>query len=191
MRAPKIMLFDYNRAPIILLLKGQIKDGFPFNFTSLQKCSTNEFFNLETITPCHYIQHVTLHQNLVCLAITNVKYKDCNNFYQFLLLISGDVSLHPGPVQKSPAVNVNISEPLNKIGLCFLHININSLLPKIDELKCIANKTKTAIIGIIESKLDYTVRDLVVNLPGYDILRCDRNRHHCAGVACYIRKNLF
>ena len=35
---------------VILLLKFQIKDGFPFNFTSLQKCSTNEFFNLETIT---------------------------------------------------------------------------------------------------------------------------------------------
>ena len=175
---------------MILLLKGQSKDGFPFNFTSLQKCSTNEFFNLETIKPCHYIQHVTLHQNLVCLAITNAKYKDCNNFYQFLFLISGDVSLHPGPVQKSPAVNVNISEPLNKIGLCFLHININSLLPKIDELKCIANKTKTAIVGIIESKLDYTVRDLVVNLPGYDIFRRDRNRNG-AGVACYIRKNLF
>ena len=31
---------------VILLLKFQIKDGFPFNFTSLQKCSTNEF--LET-----------------------------------------------------------------------------------------------------------------------------------------------
>ena len=40
---------------IILLLRFQIKDGFPFNFTSLQKCSTNEFFNLETITSCHYI----------------------------------------------------------------------------------------------------------------------------------------
>ena len=35
---------------VILLLKFQIKGGFPFNFTSLQKCSTNEFFNLETIT---------------------------------------------------------------------------------------------------------------------------------------------
>ena len=101
------------------------------------------------------------------------------------------INLKSGSVQISPAANVNIWETLNKKGLHFLHININSLLPKIDELKCIANKTKTAIIGIIESKLDYTVRDLVVNLPGYDILRCDRNRHHCAGVACYIRKNLF
>ena len=78
----------------IILLKFQIKDGIPFNFTSLQKCSTNEFFNLETITSCHYIQHITLHQNLVCLAVTNLKYKDYNNFFQFLLLLSGDVSLN-------------------------------------------------------------------------------------------------
>ena len=142
---------------VILLLKFQIKDGFPFNFTSLQKCSTNEFFN--SITSCHYIQHIKLHQNLVCLAITNLKDKDYNNFYQFLLLLSGEVSLNPGPVLISPAVSVNIWEPLNRNGLHF-HININSLLPKFDELKCIANKTKAVIIGITELKLDHTAPDL-------------------------------
>ena len=111
-----------------------------------------------------------LHRNLVCLAITNLKFRNYNSFYQFLLLLSGNVSLNPGPVQISPPVNINIREPFNKKGLHFLHININSLLPKIDELKCIANKTKATIIGITESKLDHTVPDLQVNLPGYDIL---------------------
>ena len=86
-------------------------------------------------------------------------------------------------------MNINIWEPLNKKDLHFLHININSLLPKTDELKCIANKTKAAIIGIMESKLDHTVPDLEVNLPGYDILQCDRNRNG-GGVACHIRKDL-
>ena len=70
----------------------------------------------------------------------------------------------------------------------FRHININSLLPKIDELKRIANKAK-AIIGITESKLDLTVPDIEASLPGYDILRCDKNRNG-GGVACYIRKDL-
>ena len=82
-----------------------------------------------------------MHQNLVCLAITKLKYKDYNNFHQFLLLLSGDVSPNLGPAQISPPVNVNIWEPFNKKGLHFLHININSLLPKVDKLKCIANKT--------------------------------------------------
>ena len=58
-----------------------------------------------------------------------------------------------------------------------------------DEITCIANKTKAAVIGIKESKLDHTVPDSEVNLPGYDILRCDRNRN-CGGIACYIRKDL-
>ena len=141
---------------VIFLLKCQIKDVFPFSFTSLQICSTNEFFNLETTTSCHYIQHITLHKNLVCLAITNLKYKDYNNFYQFLLLLSGDVILNLGPVQISPTVFI---------------------LPKIDDLKCIANKTKATIIGITERKLEHTVHDLEVNFPGCDILGCDRNRY--------------
>ena len=130
-----------------------------------------------------------MHKNLVCLAITNLKYKDYNNFHQFLLLLLGDVSLNPGPVQISPAVNINIWEPLNKKGLRFLHNNINSLLPKIDELKWIANKIKATIIKITESKLDHTVPDLEFNLPGYDILRYDRNRNG-VGVGCHIRKDL-
>ena len=67
-------------------------------------------------------------------------------------------------------------------------LNINSLLPKIDELKYIANQAKVVIIGIVESKLDHTVPDLEVNLPGYDLLRCDRNRNG-GGVACYMRKD--
>ena len=78
------------------------------------------------------------------------------HIYQFLFLLSADVTLNPGPVQMSPAVNINIWKPLNKKGLHFLHININSLQPKIDKLKCIANKTKATITRITESKLDHT-----------------------------------
>ena len=71
----------------------------------------------------------------------------------------------------------------------FLQININSLLPKSDELNWFVNKTKATIIGTTKSKLDYNVPDLEVNLPGYDILWCDRNRNG-GGVACYISKDL-
>ena len=108
---------------VVFLLKLQIKDELASNFTSLQKCLTNEFFNLETITSCQYIQHIILHRNLVCLAITNLKYRNYNSFYQFLLLLSGDVSLNPGAVQISPPVNVNIWESFNKkVGIFFILI---------------------------------------------------------------------
>ena len=58
---------------------------------------------------------------------------------------------------------------------------------KKDKIRFIANKDEAAITGITES--NHTVPDLEVNLPGYDILRCDRNRNS-GGVACYIRKDL-
>ena len=86
-------------------------------------------------------------------------------------------------------MNFNIWEPLNKKGLHFLHININSLLPKIDKLKCIANNTKAAIIGITKTKHDHTIPGLDFNISGYDILRYDRNRNG-RGVAYYIKKDL-
>ena len=85
----------------------------------------------------------------------------------------------------SPAVNVNIWEPLNNNSFYFLHINVNNLLPKIHELKCAPSKAEAAIIGITESELEHAVPDLEVNLLGYDILQY-RNRNG-GGVACYIR----
>ena len=66
---------------------------------------------------------------------------------------------------------------------------MNSLLLKADEIRCIANKTKAAIIGITESKLDHTLPDLEVNFPEYHILWCHRNRKS-GGVTCYIKKDL-
>lgn len=76
-----------------------------------------------------------------------------------------------------------------KRGLHIIHININSLLLKIEELRIIASKTNIAIIGITESKLDKTVLNNEIKIPGYNIIRADRNRHG-GGVLCYIRDNI-
>ena len=53
----------------------------------------------------------------------------------------------------------------------------------------LVKKTKATFIAITESKLDHTIPDLEVNLPGFDILHCDKNRNG-GGFACYIRKDL-
>ena len=132
----------------IVSLKFQINDGFRFNFSLLQKCPKYDIFNLETLTSYSHIQHITLHTNFALFGVTNLKYKSYTNFYKFFLLLSGDVSLSPGPIQRSPDISSAILEPLNKKGLHFLHININSLLLKKDEIRWITNKTKAAVIGI-------------------------------------------
>ena len=76
-----------------------------------------------------------------------------------------------------------------KRGLRFIHLNINSLLSKIEELRYIAKSTNAAVIGICESKLDASVLDPEISIDNYKILRCDRNRQG-GGVACYVRNDL-
>ena len=78
----------------------------------------------------------------------------------------------------------NIWTPFENRGLHFLHLNINSILPKIEELREIAKLSKATIIGISESKLDEHVLDGEISIVGYKLIRADRNRHG-GGVACY------
>ena len=69
------------------------------------------------------------------------------------------------------------------------HLNINSLLPKIDELRHITRLSNAAVIGICESKLDKSISNSEILIDNYDILRCGRNRNG-GGVACYIRHDV-
>ena len=57
----------------------------------------------------------------------------------------------------------------NKRGLHLIHLNINSLLSKIDELQELARKTRATVIGITESKLDGSVLDGEINIDGYEL----------------------
>ena len=70
-----------------------------------------------------------------------------------------------------------------------MHLNVNSLLPKIDELRHMARLSNAAVIGICESKLDKSITNSEILIDNYDLLRCDRNRNG-GGVACYIRNDL-
>ena len=74
-------------------------------------------------------------------------------------------------------------------GLHFIHLNARSLLPKLDELNVLASKTKAAVIDVSETRLDDSVEDSEVELPGYSILRHDRNRNG-GGVCIYLRSDL-
>ena len=109
-------------------------------------------------------------------------------FYQILLLLSGDISLNPGPSEMQ-FIDEKTWKPLKTRGLYFCHLNMNSLLSKIDELSDITNYIKPVILGITESKLDSSVTNAEVNINGYSIIRNDRNRNG-GSVACYIRNDV-
>ena len=122
-------------------------------------------------------------------SISKLKYRNWNSYFHLLILLSGDISLNPEPNHQHKLQCLKEWNIFKSRGLHFIHLNINSLLPKIEELWIIAKSTNTAIIGISESKLDEPVLEPEIQIHDYKILRCDRNVHG-GGVACYIRTYL-
>ena len=117
-------------------------------------------------------------------SLNHLKLSNNSSYLKYIQLLAGDLELNPRPNQ----VNT-LWDPFNNKGLHFVHLNINSLLPKIDELRTIARDTKAAIIALTESKLDATIFDSEISISGYNVLRKDRNRHG-GGVTCYIRSDI-
>ena len=153
----------------------------------LHSCSRRDFFTCESINICNGISQAYLKSSLNFFTLSKLRYKRNPSFFKHILLLSGDISLNPGPIQSQ--LNSDTWSPFKRRGLHFIHLNINSLLPKIDELRHIAKETKVQVIGISETKIDNSVPNEEISIEGYDILRLDRNRRG-GGVACYIRNDI-
>ena len=104
------------------------------------------------------------------------------------LLLSGDINLNLGSAARHQLNNPKFEAFNNKV-LHLIHLNVNSLLPKIDELRNIAKSSNAAVMGITETKSGNTVYDFEVTIDGYSTVQNDRNRKG-GGVACYIRSNI-
>ena len=59
-----------------------------------------------------------------------------------------DYQLDPLSVVGSGVWNI-----FKKRGMHFIHLNINSLLPKIDEIRYVAKLTNAIVVGLSETKL--------------------------------------
>ena len=94
-----------------------------------------------------------------------------------ILILSGDITLNPGPVYNHHPPNLNKWGKFKINGLHLLHLSVNSLLPKIDELRYIAKLSNAAVKGIAESELDNCILDSEIQIDNYQILRFDRNRN--------------
>ena len=231
----------------------------------------NELFMIQYITTADVIRYNHIKNQSSLYALTKLKFSKHHSYFKYLLILSGDINLHPGPVKYPCSVsakpvrkriiscekcwlwlhkkcdptlklennsssickpcqnkshdnldNVWVEFPFdddffgdkeipsfdekinndayktdpvadwkafNKRGLHLIHLNINSLLSKIDEQWEIARKTRATVIGITESKLDGSVLDGEINIDGYKLVRSDQNRHG-GGVACYIRSDI-
>ena len=77
------------------------------------------------------------------------------------------------------------------VNLVIAHVNLNSLLNKTNHVFSLLCTSKVDLLSISESWLTSDIPDSFVNLPNYDLVRCDDPdgiRKH--GVAIYIHNNL-
>ena len=67
----------------------------------LKCCPNSEYFSIEIIKITNDISSAEIRGDLGCFIFNQFcfKRKKCLKFYQFLVLLSGDISLNPGPSQ--------------------------------------------------------------------------------------------
>ena len=71
-------------------------------------------------------------------------------------------------------------------GILLFHLNIHSLLPKIEELRTYILNSPIKILCINETFLDSSVDNSEIQIPGFHLFRNDFSRN-CGGVALYFR----
>ena len=128
--------------------------------------STSKIFTYESIDACNLLHASHIHHAFMFFVLSKFKYRNKDSFFKLLLLLSGDVSLNPGPSHINQTSDNNEWDAFKAQGLHFIHININSLLPKIEELCSIACQSNTAVIGISESKLDKSIFNSETKIDG-------------------------
>ena len=95
-----------------------------------------------------------------------------------------DYQLDPLSVVSNDAWNI-----FQKRGMHFIHLNINSILPKTDEIRYIAKLTNATIIGLSETKFGNAVLSSELEIKGYDLVRFDRSQRGL-GVTCFVKNSI-
>ncbi len=78
-----------------------------------------------------------------------------------------------------------INETSKYKGLKLAHINIRSLVNKVDQLRVILDGSPIDVLAVSETWLDDAIMDHEMNIEGYSFYRNDRNRNG-GGVALYV-----
>ena len=80
------------------------------------------------------------------------------------------------------------SLPANR-GFKIASLNVNSLIKHIDDLRIFLADNLVDVLAINESKLDDSIKNCELYIPGYEIIRSDRNRNG-GGVCFYIKTSI-
>ena len=84
------------------------------------------------------------------------------------LMLPGGINLNPGSVTIYQ-IKDHKFDVFNCKELHFIHLTIDSLLHKIDELHYAAKSSNAAVIGVSETQLDNIIYDSEVAIDGYNL----------------------
>ena len=165
------------------------------------KNENKEFLRDRTFCILEQIEKNTFWKRLSQDALSKVHLNKYGSCFKFILLMSGVISLNPGPTvpkrndilwelvpfhicsfstermdDKLDYLSVVSNDTWNIFqnrGMHFIHLNINSILLKIDEIRYIANLTNATVIGLRKTKFDNTVLSSELEIEGYGLVRSD------------------
>lgn len=100
-----------------------------------------------------------------------------------LLLLSGNIKPNPGPEVQTPCDFKSLQ------GLKIIHLNVRSLLPKIDQVRIWVKSTAADVIVISETWLTKSISNNDIHINGFEIYRADRPAKG-GGVAIYVNSSL-
>ena len=98
-------------------------------------------------------------------------------------MLSNDISTNPGPsdiIQELPKAR----------GMKISHLNVRSLLPKLDDILILLKDRSFDIFAISETWLNASILDQELHIPGYSVIRQDRAVNQGGGTAAYIRDGI-
>ena len=104
-------------------------------YNNIKLCHQVEVFTPEYLNTNSKLRKAFLNAQCTVLTISKLKQINSKSFYHLLIILSGDISLNPGPVCKHQILNSTKWDIFRTKGLHLMQLNINSLLPKVDELR--------------------------------------------------------
>ena len=109
-------------------------------------------------------------------------FHDCSNITDFS---NSSFSISSSPSDKQSLDNNRVRNNSCSI----YYSNCRSILPKIDNLRAVADSQNPDILVLTETWLDATIKDHEIFIPNYSITRRDRSRHG-GGLIMYIRDSI-
>ena len=101
-----------------------------------------------------------------------------------VIILAGDISSNPGPSK------FNINNFSRKRGFKFAHLNAQSIVNKIDEIRLLLCDKAFQVFAVSESWLVSSILDSEVSVPGYTLIRNDRKARQGGGTAIYVKDGI-